>query len=280
MPNTTIQLAMGQMLVEPGQAEGNLGRARRMIEDAARAACQIVLLPECLDLGWTHPSARRLAEPIPGAFADRLCEAAGASGIHVVAGLTERAEGRIYNTAILIDPRGRILLVHRKINVLDIAQDLYAIGNRLGVAETELGTIGINICADNFPDSLALGHALARMGAQLLLSPCAWAVPADHDNRRQPYGDLWKEAYTRLAGLYEMPVVGVSNVGRLNAGPWKGRKCIGCSLAVGHRGEVLLQGPYGETAEQLLVVRLELPSRNVTGTGIAPMLRSKGYQGP
>ena len=37
------------------------------------------------------------------------------------------------------------------------------------------------MAADNFPDSLVLGHSLARMGAQILLSPSAWAVPADHD---------------------------------------------------------------------------------------------------
>ena len=34
------------------------------------------------------------------------------------------------------------------------------------------------------------GHALGRMGARLLLSPCAWAVDADHDNAREPYGEL------------------------------------------------------------------------------------------
>ncbi len=41
-----------------------------------------------------------------------------------------------------IDPRGEIVLVHRKINELDIAHDLYSIGDRLGVAATELGTLG------------------------------------------------------------------------------------------------------------------------------------------
>jgi predicted amidohydrolase len=51
-----------------------------------------------------------------------------------------------------------------------------------------------------------------------------------------------------------MAVVGVSNVGRLTDGPWKGRKCIGCSLAVGGDGKVLAQGPYGEAAEDLTVV--------------------------
>ena len=280
MPNTTIQLAMGQMRVEGGQPGENLPRAARMIRQAAAEGCEIIVLPECLDLGWTHPSAPRLAQPVPGPACDVLCRAAAEAKLFVVAGLTERAGTRIYNTAVLIDPGGRLLAKHRKINVLDIAQDLYSTGDRLSVTQTPLGTIGLNVCADNFPNALSLGHALARMGARVLLSPCAWAVPADHDNVREPYGRLWRESYGTLARLYEMPVVGVSNVGLLAEGPWKGRKCIGCSLAVGGDGEVLVQAPYGEDAERLVPVRLELVPGRVTGTAIAEMLSSKGYQGP
>ncbi len=276
MSKATVKVAMGQMLVEGGRLRANLGRAAEMIREAASQGCRIAVLPECLDLGWTHPSALELAEPIPGRTSGELCRAACEAGIYVVAGLTERDEDRIYNTAVLISPEGRILLKHRKINILDIAQDLYSTGDRLSVAATPLGTIGVNICADNFPDSLCLGHALARMGAQVLLSPCAWAVQPDHDQDAQPYGDLWKGSYGTLAPLYEMPVVGVSNVGWLSEGPWKGRKCIGCSLAIGGDGQILAQGPYGEAAEALLTAEVELTPRSVTGTAIAEMLREKG----
>ena len=100
----------------------------------------------------------------------------------VAAGLVERAGDRLYNAAVLIAPAGEILLHHRKINELDIALDLYSVGDRLGVVETELGTLGLAICADNFGSSLAIAHVLARMGAQVILSPSAWAVDADHDN--------------------------------------------------------------------------------------------------
>jgi hypothetical protein len=34
--------------------------------------------------------------------------------------------------------------------------------------------------------SLAIGHVLARMGAQVLLSPSAWDIDADHDNAVAP----------------------------------------------------------------------------------------------
>ena len=115
---------MGQMLVEGGRIEENLNRAEGMIREAAARGCRVIVLPECLDAGWTHPSARKLAEEIPGNTSDRLCEAARENNILVVAGLTERDGGRIYNSAILIDKDGRILLKHRKINVLKIAQNL------------------------------------------------------------------------------------------------------------------------------------------------------------
>ncbi len=271
---------MGQMLVEGGEVSQNLNRAVQMIERAAEQGCAIVVLPECLDVGWTDPAARDLARPIPGPHSEVLCQAAQQAQIYVAAGLTERAGDRIYNAAILVSPEGEILLKHRKINIMDIAQDLYATGNSLAVTDTPLGTIGLNICADNFPNSLALGHSLARMGAQILLSPSAWAMEPEHDNNQEPYGDLWIGSYTTLANLYDMAVVGVSNVGWLRGGPWHGYKCIGCSVTVGSNGDVLVQGPYGETAEALIVVPVDIVERNVTGTNIAGTLTSKGYNGP
>jgi predicted amidohydrolase len=175
-----------------------------------------------------------------------------------VAGLVERADDRIYNAAVLIAPDGSILLKHRKINELDIARDLYSTGESLAVVRTPLGTIGVDICADNFPDSLVIGHALARMGAEILLSPSAWAVEADHDNAKDRYGGLWKDSFGTLAKLYDMTVVGVSNVGWIQGGAWDGHKCIGCSLAIGPGGRLIAEGPYGESAESLIVVPIEI----------------------
>jgi predicted amidohydrolase len=280
MDTPAYLLAMGQMLVEGGQVERNLERAQQMIEQAAREGSKVVVLPECLDFGWTCPAAREFAQPVPGPSSEALGCAARKAGIHVVAGLTERAGDRLYNAAVLISPGGEILLKHRKINELDIALDFYTTGDSLSVVRTPLGTVGIPICADNFPNSLVLGHALARMGAQILLSPCAWAMEADHDNLKQPYGSLWLESYTTLAKLYDLTVVGVSNVGWLTAGPWQGRKCIGCSLAIGPGGRLLAQGPYGETAERLITVEVNLAAPLAAGTAIAEMLSRKGYHGP
>jgi predicted amidohydrolase len=239
-----MRIGIGQMLVEFGAAAENLERACAMIRRAGEQRCDFIVLPECLDLGWTFPEAAGHASPIPGPRTVQLAAAARAAGVHVAAGLTERDGDRVYNAAVLLAPSGEILRRHRKVNELDIAQHLYARGESIGVARTPFGPVGLNICADNFPETPALGQAVALMGSRLLLSPCAWAVDSDHDNDRAPYGELWKNAYGRLASECGLTVVGTSNVGWLTGGPWAGRKCIGCSLALGPAG-VLAQGCYG-----------------------------------
>lgn len=280
MTQLKYRIAMGQMLVEGGKPEANLARAERFIKEASEKDCRLIVLPECLDLGWTDPSAKTHSQPIPGLHSNRLAKAAIEYQIFVVAGLVERAGERLYNSAVLIDPRGNLLLVHRKINELAIAHDLYSIGDRLMVAETELGTLGLSICADNLSTSLAIGHTLARMGAQLLLSPSSWALEASRDLEAEPYGDKWQRSYGELGRLYDLPVVGVSNVGWITDGPWKGRKVVGCSLTTNNRGEPIAQAPAGETAEALVIADVELRQPSSHGTLIAADLASRGYSGP
>ena len=267
----SFKLGMGQMLVEGGRTEENLKRAEDMGVRAQSSHCDLLVLPECLDLGWTYPEAGELARPIPGEYSERLSRLARECGFYLVAGLTEKIprSKKVYNSAVLISPKGELLLKHRKINVLEIAQDLYSIGDRLSVSETELGSLGLNICADNFPNSLVLGHSLGRMGAQMLLSPSAWAVEAGHDNEEEPYGEMWKRSFKKLSRLYGMTVVGVSNVGWIKRGPWLGKKCIGSSLAVGPEGKVIAQGPYGVDAETLISIEVTPVESKLRGTALA-----------
>ena len=251
-----MRVGMAQMLVVPGERAANLGRAEAMVADAAAAACDVVVLPECLDLGWTHASARELAEPVPGPTTELLAAAASRHSIAIAAGVVERAGGRLHNAAVLLGPDGALWAHHRKVTELTFALELYTPGTSLQVATTPLGAVGLDVCADNAPASIALGRALGLMGAQVILSPSAWAVPPAHDEAADPYGAMWVESYTTLAREYRMPVVGVSNVGPVVGGDWDGWRCVGCSLAVGLDGRVLARGPYGE--EALLVVDLPL----------------------
>ncbi|MFQ6095952.1 MAG: carbon-nitrogen hydrolase family protein, partial [Candidatus Bathyarchaeia archaeon] len=121
---------------------------------------------------------------------------------------------------------------------------------------------------------------LARMGAHFIFSPSAWAVDADHDNLKDPYGKEWEKSYSELCRLYGITIVGVSNVGWIDAGPWKGKKVIGCSLAVGPDGEIIARGPYGHDAEALITIDLQAKPRDVKGTDYGRYLKEKGYQGP
>jgi predicted amidohydrolase len=271
-----LDIAMAQIRVEGGKPDANLARATDAIAQSGRDGARIVVLPECLDLGWTHPSAADLAEPIPGPRANTLAQAAAQNGVVVAAGLTERDNDRVYNAAVLIDAGGAIRHTHRKINVLDIAQDLYAIGDRLGVVRTELGTLGLDICADNFPNALHAGTTLAHMSADVILSPSAWVVDADHDQAAEPYGDLWRDAYTKLTRRSGIGIVGVSNVGPITAGPWAGRKCIGCSMAVGPDGTILAQAPYDE--EAVVHVRMPVTPDRPRGTDFSGMLHDESYE--
>ena len=260
---------MGQILVAAGQPVENLTRAVQVIEKAAAGGCHVVVLPECLDFGWSDPSAVGRAQTIPGPHSDQLCSAARENGIWVVAGLVEACDGRLYNTALLISPAGDISRKHRKINELALALDLYSLGTSVAVADTELGRVGLAVCADNFPDSPEIGGALGRMGCRLLLSPCSWAVDGDHDNEAQPYGAIWRESYKALTSKFPMTIVAVSTVGWLTGGPWKGRKCIGCSMAVGPGGAMLAEAPYGVDAEALVVVEVELGEAPTSVSAVA-----------
>ena len=248
-----FRAALVQMLVVGGEREANLQRAVELIDAGAAQGADLVVLPEAADLGWTHPSARTRAEPIPrGDSFQRLASAARANGVYVCAGLIERDETKIYNSAVLIDRRGELVLLHRKINELDIARDLYAIGDRLRVAETELGRLGLHICADGFADGQTLSRSLGEMGADVILSPGAWAVDADHDNEQEPYGQIWRDSYIPVAREFSVWMIGVSNVGWLEEGPWAGKKCIGSSLVIDPNGSEVVCGPYGHDAEAIV----------------------------
>ena len=139
------------MRVNGGRKEENLARADQGITEAARAGGQVVLLPEAFPLGWMHPFAASGTEPIPdGDSCRRLSAWSRWHSLYVCAGLVERAGAKVFNAAVLLGPTGELLLHHRKINELGIGHDYYALGDRLQVAATSLGTFGLMVCADAF----------------------------------------------------------------------------------------------------------------------------------
>lgn len=276
MIKQTIRVGLGQLLVEGGEPQRNIGRALDFIRSAKAKKCDIILLPECLDLAWTHPSARTQAQPIPGPRSNALCLCAKENNIYICAGLTEEYKGKIYNTAILIDSSGEIILKYHKINLLVVEQDFYSVGNRLSVVNTPFGIIGVNICADNYIDSLEIGHSLARMGAQIILSPSSWTVEYSTTEGSDPYGDKWVKPYSILASLYNLIILGATSVGYIVGGPYEGKKMVGYSLAVGKDG-IIVKGQYNEFSGELVIADINIPQRKEKGTAIGQMLKEKGY---
>ena len=250
-----VKVAMIQMKVVGGELEKNLSMASSLIAEAARQGADIAVLPECMDLGWTHPFSIQYASAIPGGLVfNRLSKLARENRIFICSGMTEREGDKVYNAAVLLDDRGKLLLKHRKINELDIGKPYYATGDRINVVNTKWGRMGLIICADATVEDGSILTALARMEPRFILSPSAWAVPPGYDPIKDPYGDLWRNAYRPVSKKFSTYIISVSNVGQMNDGPWKGWDCIGASLAFDQEGNEMLQCPYGAEAEGITFV--------------------------
>ncbi|MDB5283429.1 MAG: hypothetical protein JWO06_2504, partial [Bacteroidota bacterium] len=141
---------------------------------------------------------------------------------------------------------------------------------------TPFGKIGINICADNYIDSLHIGQTLAHMGAQIILAPSSWTVDHGITEAMDPYRDKWVQPLTMLATMYEIPVVSTTSVGYIVGGPYEGKKMVGCSLAVDKHGRVI-QAEFNEFAGDLKIVELDLGDGKLKGTQFGRMLKEKGY---
>ena len=96
---------------------------------------------------------------------------------------------------MLIDRSGKVILLHRKINELDIDHAYYALGQSLQVVQAEFGTMGVMICADASTGNHEIFRTLSYMGADVILSPCSWAVRPIITTLRNPMASWWREAY-------------------------------------------------------------------------------------
>jgi nitrilase len=107
---------------------------------------------------------------LDGAELALICRAAKSAHTHVVVGINERAEvrrGVVYNTAVLIDPEGHVVGVHRKILAVAHESSYYTkgAGDDIKVWPTSIGKIGLAICFENL--SPQYRHALAVQGEEI-----------------------------------------------------------------------------------------------------------------
>jgi len=266
-----MKLGLAQLLVEGTEPDRNLERAERLVARAVAQGCDMVLLPETIDFAWTHPDALTGAHPVPGPFSDRLCDMAREHDIWLCAGLTEKTPQGNCNTALLIDSAGTVIGKHRKINLLTVEFPFYQVGRKLEVFDTPFGKVGLNICADNYMDAIDIGHCLARMGAQLILSPSSWTVEHSITEAEDPYRDKWVRPLGTLARTHGLVIASATSVGYIVGGPYEGKKMVGCSLCIGPDG-IIAQGMFNEFAGDLVVAEFDMPTRKEKGVQIGRRL--------
>jgi predicted amidohydrolase len=272
-----MKIAMGQLLVEGTEPLRNLERAGKMIALAAGKNADLIILPETMDFAWTHPDALNESQPIPSKYSRFFCDLAIKFNIWICVGLTEKTAQGNYNSALLINRQGEIIGKHRKINLLEVEFPYYLVGQSLNVYDTEFGKIGLNICADNYIDSLSIGHTLAQMGAQLILSPSSWTVDHHITEEDEPYHEKWVKPLSVLASTYDLTVVSTTSVGYIVGGPYEGKKMVGRSIAIDASG-IIAEGEYNEFAGDLKVFDVELKPHTIKGTQIGAHLKNKGIK--
>jgi predicted amidohydrolase len=151
-------------------------RVRQMVAGARGA--DLVVLPELWGVGYfAFDQYHELAEPMDGETVSAGREWARQLGcyLHLGSFVERGADDRLYNTAVLIDPAGKIAHTYRKIHVFGYRSreaELLTPGTDISVADTPLGAVAATTCYDlRFPE---LWRALIDAGAHVVIVPAAW----------------------------------------------------------------------------------------------------------
>jgi len=231
----TTKAAICQIFCLDGDRRGNYTRIENAICEGKDAGADIACFPETAILGWVNPDAHKRAFPIPGEDSNRLCGLAGDYNLHVCIGLAEKEGRRLYDSVVLIDNKGNILLKHRKMNLLsELMSPPYTPGRNIDVVDTEFGKIGLLICADTH-DSKIL-ERMAALKPDLLLIPYGYAAAEDD---WPGHGKELEKVITNTAKKNGAFVIGTNLVGEITHGPWKGRIYGGQSMAADRTGRVV-----------------------------------------
>jgi predicted amidohydrolase len=231
----TTKAAICQIFCLDGDRRGNFIRIENAIREAKGAGADIACFPETAILGWVNPDAHKRAFQIPGKDSDRLCKLAKDYDICLCVGLAEKKGRRLYDSVLLIDNKGDILLKHHKINLLtELMNPSYTPGENIDVVETEFGRVGLLICADTH-DSKILKR-MATLRPDILLIPYGYAAAEDE---WPGHGKELEKVVVNTAKKTGASVIGTNLVGEITNGPWKGRIYGGQSVAADKTGRVV-----------------------------------------
>ncbi|MBI1946294.1 MAG: carbon-nitrogen hydrolase family protein [Deltaproteobacteria bacterium] len=206
---------------------------------------RMVLISELATFG----ASPRFAQPLPGAVEDSYAALAKQHRIWLVPGsLFEQGEdGRVYNTASVIDPHGEVVARYRKLFPFLPYETGVEAGDSFCVFDVpHVGRFGLSVCYDLwFPETT---RTLAAMGAEVILHP-VMTTTIDRDV---------EIAMTRaMAAMNQCFIVSVNGAGAGGNG-----RSVVCSPT----GDVLFQAGEGE---QILPLELDLDVvRRTRATGL------------
>lgn len=215
----TLRVAAIQSESKHGLIAANHEHVLPLIEKAAQAGAQLVVLPELFSAGYiANETIWNSAEPKDGLTIAWLKQTSKKFGIYLGAGLLETDGQDFLNIFVLCDPNG-----NEAGRVSKIEAEAYVFKRTSGshVIETDLGRIGIGICADN--QMVSFIKQMADASVDLMLMPHGWPTPCktnqqvseqdiqDHHKRTQQLVSLYAE---RL-GVPAVFVNGVGSMGRM-----------------------------------------------------------------
>jgi len=107
-----VKIGCCQIEPQVGHKEENVEKTLRFAGEAAGQGADLIVLPELANTGYvfnTRGEAYRLSEEVPGGETTRLWEEfAKEHRVYLAAGIAEREGGRLYNSSVLIGPKGYI----------------------------------------------------------------------------------------------------------------------------------------------------------------------------
>jgi len=260
-----IRVACVQLTSRADKA-ANLERAEALVERAAAAGADVVVLPEKWNGIGGADVLHAIAEPLDGGESvEAMADWARRHGITLVGGsITERREGRdkLSNTCVVLDSEGDVAAVYRKIHLFDVEvggqvyreSEAEEAGEEAVLADAlDDWPLGLTVCYDlRFPE---LFRILALEGARVVTVPANFTLYTGRDH--------WELLLRARAVENQLFVAAAAQVGETAPG----RLSYGRSLIADPWGIVLAQAPDEETliwadleAARLEDVRAKLPS--------------------
>lgn len=170
-----MKVGIIQFSIEIGNIKHNLDRVVSYLNNLGEEGVRLVVLPEMWATGFAYQKLPDLAAETPRLIAT-LQDMASAYRMAVVGSLAEQENGRVYNTAFLLDGERGLVGKYRKIHPFPPTEEdrHFTAGRDLPVFETDFGKVGVVICYDlRFSE---LCRNLANKGATFIIVCAEWPL--------------------------------------------------------------------------------------------------------